>query len=200
VKDEIEVKEGRIGSDVWSESIRVALEEQIDGDALKSTRDVLVPATMDNETFWTRYFFRIHQIEQEEEKRKALLADATENDEDFSWEDEDDETITPSPSTAPVPALTSTSDEALNNLSQADAPKPLRESSETLAGKPAAHSAPSSEAPTPASTSPRDSSEESYDVVSSASGNVSASAEGKGRVRKEKTGEESEGDADSDWE
>ena len=29
---------------------------------------------MDEETFWTRYFFRAYQIAQDEERRKALLA------------------------------------------------------------------------------------------------------------------------------
>lgn len=34
----------------------------------------LVPSEMDASTFWTRYFFRVHQIEKDEEKRKQLLA------------------------------------------------------------------------------------------------------------------------------
>jgi hypothetical protein len=29
---------------------------------------------MTQEVFWTRYFFRVYQIEQEEDRRKALLA------------------------------------------------------------------------------------------------------------------------------
>ena len=38
------------------------------------TSFLVVPAEMGNDTFWTRYFFRVHQITHEEEKRKALLA------------------------------------------------------------------------------------------------------------------------------
>ena len=33
-----------------------------------------VPSAIDEKTFWTRYFFRVYQIEKDEEKRKALLA------------------------------------------------------------------------------------------------------------------------------
>lgn len=28
---------------------------------------------MTSDTFWTRYFFRVHQVEREEERRKALI-------------------------------------------------------------------------------------------------------------------------------
>jgi hypothetical protein len=34
----------------------------------------LVPGELTEEEFWTRYFFRVHQIDQEEERRKAVLA------------------------------------------------------------------------------------------------------------------------------
>ena len=79
---------------------------------------ILVPSEMDSRTFWIRYFFRVQQIEKDEEKRKSLLAGiylffsiggkfykitnqpfpsfhqasgAGDNDEDFSWEDDDEE-------------------------------------------------------------------------------------------------------------
>ena len=29
---------------------------------------------MDLDTFWTRYFFKVYQVEKDEERRKALLA------------------------------------------------------------------------------------------------------------------------------
>lgn len=32
-----------------------------------------VPSVMPEEVFWVRYFFRVHQIEVEENRRKALL-------------------------------------------------------------------------------------------------------------------------------
>ena len=35
---------------------------------------LIVPSVMTRSVFWSRYFFRVHQIRQEEEKRKALVA------------------------------------------------------------------------------------------------------------------------------
>ena len=68
-----------------------------------------VPSEMTESEFWKRFFFRVHQIEVEEEKRKALIeglyfrvyptlcfltlsSPGTLEEEDFSWEDDDDET------------------------------------------------------------------------------------------------------------
>ncbi|KAJ6587061.1 hypothetical protein DFH09DRAFT_1259982 [Mycena vulgaris] len=166
------VKDG-INGEEWTSKIAAVLNESADGQALKANQDALVPAEITRETFWQRYFFRVHQIEQEEEKRKALLQRSTESEEDFSWEDEDESTpSTAAPNSAPTPV-------ALEKPSQT-----------TLS---ATLSAPPSETPTPANTSPRESSEESYDVVSS----DNASAPGKGK--REKTGESDDG-GDSDWE
>ncbi|KAF8210423.1 hypothetical protein K438DRAFT_1711125 [Mycena galopus ATCC 62051] len=156
------MKDG-IDSEEWSAKIATVLNESADGQALKATQDTLVPAEMTRDTFWQRYFFRVHQIEQEEEKRKALLQRSTESEEDFSWEDEDESTPVPKSISEPAP-------------------------SQTL-------SAPPSETPTPATTSPRESSEESYDVVSSDTG--TAAVKGKREDRKE--GESDDG-GDSDWE
>ncbi|KAJ7703052.1 hypothetical protein B0H17DRAFT_975011 [Mycena rosella] len=168
------VKDG-IDGEKWTAKIAAALNESADGQALKATQDALVPAEMTRETFWQRYFFRVHQIEQEEEKRKALLQRSTESEEDFSWEDEDEST----PSTTASKVSTST------------AAAPEKPTEETISAPP---SAPPSETPTPATTSPRESSEESYDVVSS--DNAGAARKGK---REDKTGESDDG-GDSDWE
>lgn len=35
-----------------------------------------VPSEMTEEVFWTRYFFRVYQIEREAERRRALLQGA----------------------------------------------------------------------------------------------------------------------------
>ena len=35
--------------------------------------NLAVPSEMTEETFWTRYFFRMYQIEREAERRRALL-------------------------------------------------------------------------------------------------------------------------------
>ncbi|KAJ7680469.1 hypothetical protein DFH06DRAFT_1278495 [Mycena polygramma] len=161
------MKDG-IDGEEWTAKISTVLNESADGQALKTNQDALVPAEMTRETFWQRYFFRVHQIEQEEEKRKALLQRSTESEEDFSWEDEDE--------TAPATAVPKS----------APAPSSSEMVSQTL-------SAPPSETPTPANTSPRESSEESYDVVSD------NGAPAKGKREDKKAGESDDG-GDSDWE
>ncbi|KAJ7178330.1 hypothetical protein C8R43DRAFT_973001 [Mycena crocata] len=165
------MKDG-IDGEEWTSKIAAVLNESADGQALKANQDALVPAEMTRETFWQRYFFRVHQIEQEEEKRKALLQRSTESEEDFSWEDEDEST----PATA--------------------VPKSVSDATTSSSEKPpqATLSAPPSETPTPANTSPRESSEESYDLVSD-----NASTAGKGKREDKKPGESDDG-GDSDWE
>ncbi|KAJ6500036.1 hypothetical protein C8R47DRAFT_1110174 [Mycena vitilis] len=163
----IAMKDG-IDGEEWTAKIATVIDESADGQALKANQDALVPAEMTRETFWQRYFFRVHQIEQEEEKRKALLQRSTESEEDFSWEDEDE--------TAPATAVPKS----------APAPSSSETVSQTL-------SAPPSETPTPANTSPRESSEESYDVVSD------NGAPAKGKREDKKAGESDDG-GDSDWE
>lgn len=37
------------------------------------SEQLAVPEEVNESTFWTRYFFRVHQVEREEERRKALL-------------------------------------------------------------------------------------------------------------------------------
>ncbi|KAF7315538.1 BSD domain-containing protein [Mycena indigotica] len=156
------MKDG-LESDEWTAKITALLNDSPDGQALQANQDSLVPSLLTREVFWKRYFFRVHQIEQEEEKRKALLQrSTTESEEDFSWEDDDD--ATPGAATAKSP--TAASDAAHTVIS-----------------------VPSSGAPTPATTSPRESSEESYDVVSS---------DGAGKDKADKKAAES--DNDSDWE
>ncbi|KAJ7045662.1 hypothetical protein C8F04DRAFT_940133 [Mycena alexandri] len=160
------MKDGVDGEE-WTAKITAVLNESADGQALKANQDSLVPAEMTRETFWQRYFFRVHQIEQEEEKRKTLLQRSTESEEDFSWEDEDESTPTPAaPRAAAIPSSESQS----------------------------AVSPPPSEAPTTANTSPRESSEESYDLVSD---NGAAPAKVK---REDKKPGESDDGGDSDWE
>ena len=66
---EINAKDGGLGSDEWKKKCEEV--EKLDG--LKALRESLVPSELDEETFWRRYWFRAWQIQQEEEKRKALL-------------------------------------------------------------------------------------------------------------------------------
>ena len=129
---------------------------------------------MAEEVFWTRYFFRVHQIEREAERRRALLQGkslaksnpcpvlierlGTSDSEDaFSWEDDDEES-----SSAPVP----------NKPSQ----KPTH--------------------------SPRESSEESYDVVSGRNSGENIKKDAKPAVTADEGAEADEDpdSGDSDWE
>ncbi|KAH9062333.1 hypothetical protein EDB87DRAFT_1606425 [Lactarius vividus] len=74
-----------------------------DDGALQNTRSILVPEELSKDEFWTRYFFRVYQINQEDERRKAVLEGPTAQEEDFSWEDEDEDVVPrgePSPGSA----------------------------------------------------------------------------------------------------
>ncbi|KAL1673417.1 hypothetical protein EV122DRAFT_294184 [Schizophyllum commune] len=139
--------------------------------AIHITDITTVPEKLTEEVFWQRYFFRVHQIETEEAKRKTLLqAQVNDNEEDFSWgeEDEEEEDIT-STHTIEKPPV---SEPAVEKLAE---------------HKPEPASA------IPAHLSSRESSgEESYDVVSS---NVSAVGE-----EPKKENEKDESEEDSDWE
>ncbi|KAM5533340.1 hypothetical protein V8D89_013014 [Ganoderma adspersum] len=176
-----------LGTTAWQNKIERALADPMDGAALNATMDTLVPETLIHDEFWTRYFFRVHQVEREEARRKAIIQGTTENDEDFSWEDDDEETVSP---TARFPATPSPS-------VGADQPKL------SVAPPNAAATEARSLGSTPANLSPRQSSEESYDVVSSQvsnSGTVDGSAGKVKAVAKEAEKNEEEDDDDDEEE
>jgi len=95
--EDVNLKLGGISGDTMvtriSDVLKAGPEGELDADAkaLVDVRDLLVPNEMSNDVFWTRYFFRVQQINNEEEKRKALLANASQGEELFSWEDDEDE-------------------------------------------------------------------------------------------------------------
>ncbi|KAH8976495.1 hypothetical protein EDB83DRAFT_2502286 [Lactarius deliciosus] len=64
-----------------------------DDGALQITRSMLVPEELSEDEFWTRYSFRVYQINQEDERRKAVLEGPTAQEEDFSWEDEEEDVL-----------------------------------------------------------------------------------------------------------
>ncbi|KAF5325796.1 hypothetical protein D9611_000058 [Ephemerocybe angulata] len=101
VGEEIKAK-GGIESPEWAErTARLLMEEM----TLYEIYTSLVPATLSKEDFWSRYFFREHQIKHEEERRKALIqATVTESDEDFSWEDDEDDNAVSSTAAAATAA------------------------------------------------------------------------------------------------
>ncbi|RDB30387.1 hypothetical protein Hypma_006991 [Hypsizygus marmoreus] len=88
----IDTKAGGIEGDERSTKISALLQEPGAGEALKNTRDTLVPSELAESEFWKRFFFRAHEIEVEEEKRKAII-EGTLEEEDFTWEDGEDDAV-----------------------------------------------------------------------------------------------------------
>ncbi|KAG8899486.1 hypothetical protein FRB99_006691 [Tulasnella sp. 403] len=177
VKEEIEDK-GGLDGELWIEKIKEALaESESDGEVLKATRDSLVPSEMTNEEFWNRYFFRVFQIQDEEEKRQALIAGAaTQKDEDFSWDDDDEDSPKEAKGEA-TPEDTKGKDKThyKSDSSASAVAEPLSTSVTTLLPPKEPHENPAS-GPSSSAASPRES-EESYDVVSAGMNSKDASSD-----------------------
>ncbi|KAI0356194.1 hypothetical protein OH77DRAFT_1423789 [Trametes cingulata] len=182
-------EERGLGTAAWQKKVEAALSDAVDGSALKTTMDVLVPEVMTQEEFWTRYFFRVYQVEREEARRKAIIQGTHENDEDFSWEDEEEDATSPTTKAAPQDSAAS----AAEHPERTEVPTHLSPSAAET----------KSRVSTPGNTSPRQSSEDSYDVVSSQvsnSGAAEAGAEVPAAKGAKQTGEGGEESEDSDWE
>ncbi|THH16254.1 hypothetical protein EW146_g4360 [Bondarzewia mesenterica] len=121
VKAEVEEKEGGLLGMEWN--ARIEKEMEIDGTALKDMKDALVASEMTEDIFWTRYFFRVYQIEQEEIRRKALLQGPVEQEDEFSWED-DDEASSPTTTRPPPEEGQETSAETLTSSTAIPPPSP----------------------------------------------------------------------------
>lgn len=180
LKAEVDNEEAGLESEQWKKAKEDALNDPVDGEALKKTMDTLVPSVLSEDIFWKRYFFRVQQVSKEEERRKAILQGTTENEEDFDWESDDEDATPAKPSTA----------EAIPAEAKPEAvPAPTAKASSTS---------------TPATISPRRSESEdgSYDVVSSQVSN-------NGEIREEEPGKatakgqdkkDNDEDEESDWE
>ncbi|XP_010524783.1 PREDICTED: BSD domain-containing protein 1 [Tarenaya hassleriana] len=60
--------------------------------SVKEIYDEIMPAEVDAETFWCRYFYRVHKLQQAEEARAKLVQRAISGEEeDLSWDFDDDE-------------------------------------------------------------------------------------------------------------
>jgi hypothetical protein len=178
-------------AEYWVAKGKAALAQPNDGQALQSTYDQLVPSRLSEDIFWKRYFFRVHQIECDEEKRKALLQGSLETEENIAWEEEDDEEEDdededsdddeeeedePAPVTQTQAKPATATQEAITLAKPQATPQTL-----------VAH--------TPVNASPRASSDESYDVVSSTN-----SASGDPKKPKVEEGDDGDGDGDGDEE
>ncbi|KAG6886187.1 hypothetical protein C0993_000705 [Termitomyces sp. T159_Od127] len=179
VASEIDSQEGGILGKYWADEIeKVLVEAGADG-ALKKTKDVLVPSELNEGEFWTRYFFRAHQIRSEEQKRKELLK-GTLDEVDFSWEDDDEEAGT----------LESPPTTTAHELSTPSPSHPtVKETLDERGNKPDVVSA--------ASSSVAQDSSEEYDLVSS--GYVSPKEARKAAAVPPGESKDSS-DGDSDWE
>jgi len=83
--------EGGMNSEAWQQK---AEEEMDESPALRKTFEALVPEKLASDVFWSRYFFRVRQIEQDEARRKQVLERAaTLSEDDFSWDMEDEESV-----------------------------------------------------------------------------------------------------------
>ncbi|KAL1914796.1 uncharacterized protein VTP21DRAFT_7888 [Calcarisporiella thermophila] len=74
----------------YTEEISRLLEEHPE---VREMMEKLVPEVIKYEDFWKHYFWRVWQVEQEDERRKKLVKDAVEahGDEEFSWDMDDEE-------------------------------------------------------------------------------------------------------------
>ncbi|CAE7228590.1 unnamed protein product [Rhizoctonia solani] len=207
----------------WTTRIREVISETSeDTDALLATKEKLVPESISEDEFWKRYFFRVQQINEDEEKRKMILEAPTQSDDDFSWEDDDkpgspaegdkpDAASVPSATTSSLPPMhpstsTTTLKTSTNDLEtpsttsiteSTTTPTPTGPSSRSASQILVAHSGVST-----SNTSPRES-ESSFDVVSASSSvaGMNADTSDKKNVPGDKARAEKKDDSDdSDWE
>ncbi|ORY39204.1 hypothetical protein BCR35DRAFT_311491 [Leucosporidium creatinivorum] len=181
------------------------VEEEVEagGEKLAGLVKSLVPEKLTKEAFWSRYFFKVAQIDEDEQRRRKVLEVTEDNDDDFSWDMEDEEeeeeasaaaptsTLPASTSTsalAPPPAISSTTTTSSSSTTlpptAPDTPRATADASSSDSEpdwglSPAVEQAPTMAAPSAtaetAQTSPRASSDgtSSYDVVGAASGTPS---------------------------
>ncbi|KAG9123714.1 hypothetical protein FRC07_014184 [Ceratobasidium sp. 392] len=196
----------------WTARIReVVAEATEDSDALLAIKEQLVPSEITEDEFWKRYFFRVLQISEDEEKRKIILEAPTQSDDDFSWEDDDakpapSDTSKDLPGTSNLPPLhtssssttlkTPTNDPEVSSTELAATPTaPPRSASQVLIAQSGVSTS---------NTSPRES-ESSFDVVSASSSVAGAAPEPSEKKAAAATGEkakaaEKDDSDDSDWE
>lgn len=51
----------------------------------------IVPLIVSHETFWTRYFYRLHKLKEQHEQRQQLAQRAAQAEEEIGWGDDDEE-------------------------------------------------------------------------------------------------------------
>ncbi|KAJ3197403.1 hypothetical protein HK101_003829 [Irineochytrium annulatum] len=83
----------RLGFNLSEHSATIArvLDDDSDFDKLLQR---IVPSQVTAEDFWLRYFYRVSEVEREEETRKRLMMESNLNDEEVAWESDEDEATT----------------------------------------------------------------------------------------------------------
>ncbi|KAJ3239719.1 BSD domain-containing protein 1 [Chytriomyces hyalinus] len=82
----------------------------------------IVPSKVNYDEFWMRYFFRVSEVDREEEARKRLMNDADLNEEEFAWDDDSSDEEKDESTTADVQNPPSTQPEA-ERVTQPETPK-----------------------------------------------------------------------------
>ncbi|KAJ3068241.1 BSD domain-containing protein 1 [Podochytrium sp. JEL0797] len=72
---------------IYSTQIARLLDED---EKVRSIMAKCVPSSTTYDEFWTRYFFRVQEVDREEEARRNLLSDASLNEDEINWDDDSD--------------------------------------------------------------------------------------------------------------
>lgn len=122
---------------------------------LRKTMEELVPEKLEYKEFWLRYYWLVAKLKIEEERRKRLMDRAALDEEAPGWDDDEEDEETAKTSKADIPEVT------LSAATSTDTLRTQRPSS-------TAGSAKAAERPATATTntSPRASSDSSYDLIS----------------------------------
>ncbi|KAG4981851.1 hypothetical protein JHK87_026600 [Glycine soja] len=62
-----------------------------ENDAMESVYKKVVPNTVDDETFWYRYYYKVYKLKKAEDVRARFVSGISGEDEDLSWDVEDDD-------------------------------------------------------------------------------------------------------------
>uniref|UniRef100_A0A8D0CCM8 BSD domain containing 1 n=1 Tax=Salvator merianae TaxID=96440 RepID=A0A8D0CCM8_SALMN len=76
----------------------------VNSPSIRSLYSKMVPVAVSHSEFWQRYFYKVHQLEQEEVRREALKQRAEQNvhSEEPRWEEEEEELLVSSPAQSSV--------------------------------------------------------------------------------------------------
>ncbi|EGG03743.1 uncharacterized protein MELLADRAFT_117218 [Melampsora larici-populina 98AG31] len=123
---------GGVLGEAWKKKILEQWDGELNPDyeTLKTVFEKIVPSLISEEVFWSRYFFRLHEIDQEEAARRLVLGAAQEHQEgDFSWDMEEDESEGEGEEKKPEEEIRSMTPKAKPTSSklESDSPSPIQQ-------------------------------------------------------------------------